>query len=125
MDYDATLSPKKFQTTPKKLMLSKDFPISKTYRVRATVWIPNNPVQKNQPMVVLTLSHGAGSKRQYVRLAFENYQELTKMVLDIGNWLLNDENMDVIPKKLNEAIQEWKDTWAKINKKTQKDEEKT
>lgn len=120
-DIEGKITYKKFQKLPKKLCISKRIPIehpdpskkqNKTYEVYSSIWIMDFPTSVGPPGISLTISHGKGIKRQYLRLVFKNYDEMTLFLVELAEFIT--QNSEIIEEKHEEALQEWKNTWDAI-----------
>jgi len=118
MEIEGKIGVKRFQSLPKKILLTKRIPIRtehekyKKYEIKVNLWVMDVPFSSEKPKIGLTLSHGKGLKRQYLRIVFEDTDEILLFLSEIASFVC--ENDDALTQVLEEAISEWKRVWDKV-----------
>jgi hypothetical protein len=93
------------QKLPKKVVLTKRVRVKDKYECQVSLWVPDIPYSKNAPGVGLTMSHGAGDNRQYLRLIFADLKDLRIFMGELNNFILN--SLGPVENAFRNALAEW------------------
>jgi hypothetical protein len=112
--YLADLKPYFKQTLPKKIVVSRRIRVNPKYECTVTFWIPDIPYSKNPPGLGMTMRHGHGEQKEFLRLVFTTTEDLKEFTGQFNQFVLD--NIIELNKVLRDALLEWEAYRLKVKK---------
>ena len=113
MQYITDIKPYFKQKLPKKIVVSRRIRVTAKYHCQVTFWIPDIPYSKNAPGIGMTIRHGQGDQKEFLRLVFSDSRDLENFISELGMFVLDVFNN--LKDEHLKAMIEWESYRLKVN----------